>query len=71
MVPIKAVIAVIGKKLIELLYTEKIKVLEDLLNKPNGSVLEILNNKRYRSKKISKIWKEIGIKNCWRVVACL
>lgn len=53
----------VGKKIVELLQTGKIKLLEDLLNKTPTGVLEMLKIKGIGPKKISIIWKEMGVEN--------
>ncbi|MDP4283028.1 MAG: helix-hairpin-helix domain-containing protein [Bacteroidota bacterium] len=53
----------IGKKIIEILSTGKMKILEDLLLKTPEGILEMLKIKGIGPKKISLIWKEMGIEN--------
>jgi len=53
----------IGKKIIEIISTGKLKMLEELISKTPDGVLEMLNIKGLGPKKISLIWKEMGIEN--------
>jgi DNA polymerase (family 10) len=53
----------IGKKIIELLSTGKLKLLEELISKTPEGILEMLKIKGLGPKKISLIWKEMGIEN--------
>ncbi|MBA2250097.1 MAG: DNA polymerase/3'-5' exonuclease PolX [Chitinophagaceae bacterium] len=53
----------IGKKIIEMLETGKIKVLEELIQKTPAGVLEMLQIKGLGPKKISVIWNDMGIEN--------
>ncbi len=53
----------IGKKIIELLHTGKLKALEDLLEKTPQGVLEMLHVKGIGPKKINAIWKEMEIES--------
>ena len=52
-----------GKKITEVLSTGKLKILEDLISKTPEGILEMLNIKGIGPKKISLIWKEMGIEN--------
>lgn len=53
----------IGKKIIELLSTGKLKILDELIEKTPEGILEMLKIKGLGPKKISLIWKEMGIEN--------
>ncbi|MFT3701096.1 MAG: PHP domain-containing protein [Agriterribacter sp.] len=53
----------IGKKVIEIIETGKLKSLEDILQKTPPGLLEILNIKGLGPKKIAVIWKEMGIES--------
>ena len=53
----------IGKKIIELEETGTLKTLEALLEKTPPGILEMLKIKGIGPKKISLIWKEMGIEN--------
>jgi len=53
----------IGKKILEILSTGKLKILEDLISKTPDGILEMLKIKGIGPKKISLIWKEMGIEN--------
>ncbi len=59
----RALVDAIGKKILELLHTGKIKMLEDLLKKTPQGVLEMLNIKGIGPKKNSAIWKEMEIES--------
>ena len=50
-----------GKKVAEILQTGKLKVLQDLLKHTPEGVLEMMNVKGLRPKKINTLWKEMGI----------
>ena len=52
-----------GKKIIELLETGKLAVLDDMINKTPAGVREMLNIKGIGPKKISTIWKEMEIES--------
>ena len=52
-----------GKKIIEIISTGKLKMLEDLISKTPDGILEMLKIKGIGPKKISLIWKEMGIEN--------
>ena len=52
-----------AKKIIELLETGKLQVLEDLIQKTPAGVLEMLNIKGIGPKKIATIWKEMEIES--------
>lgn len=52
-----------GKKIIEILDTGKMTVLEDILSKTPSGVLEMLNIKGLGPKKIALIWKEMEIES--------
>ncbi len=53
----------IGKKIIELLETGKMQSLESLLEKTPAGILEMMRIKGIGPKKISIIWKEMGIES--------
>ncbi len=50
-----------GKKIIELLETGELKILNDLINKTPEGIVEMLNIKGIGPKKIATIWKEMEI----------
>ncbi|MEP6616552.1 MAG: helix-hairpin-helix domain-containing protein [Ginsengibacter sp.] len=52
-----------GKKILELLQTGKMQLLDDLLEKTPPGVLEMLRVKGLGPKKISLIWKKMNIEN--------
>ncbi|MBC7862599.1 MAG: DNA polymerase/3'-5' exonuclease PolX, partial [Bacteroidia bacterium] len=52
-----------GKKIIELIKTGKLKLLDDVINKTPPGVMEMLKIKGIGPKKISTIWKEMEIEN--------
>lgn len=52
-----------GKKIIEILDTGKMTVLEDMVSKTPSGVLEMLNIKGLGPKKIALIWKEMEIES--------
>ncbi|HXR82787.1 MAG TPA: helix-hairpin-helix domain-containing protein [Hanamia sp.] len=53
----------IAKKISEILSTGKMKILEDLILKTPEGIFEMLNIKGIGPKKISLMWKEMGIEN--------
>jgi len=53
----------IAKKIVEILSTGKMKILEDLILKTPEGIFEMLKIKGLGPKKISVIWKEMGIEN--------
>lgn len=53
----------IGKKIIEILEFGKINILEELIEKTPEGILEMMQIKGIGPKKISTIWKEMGIEN--------
>jgi len=53
----------IAQKIIEILSTGKMKILEDLILKTPEGIFEMLKIKGLGPKKISVIWKEMGIEN--------
>ena len=53
----------IGKKIIEILDFGKINILEELIEKTPEGILEMMQIKGIGPKKISTIWKEMGIEN--------
>ncbi|MEO9144337.1 MAG: helix-hairpin-helix domain-containing protein [Ginsengibacter sp.] len=53
----------IGKKILGILSTGKMKILEDLILKTPEGILEMLNIKGIGPKKIALIWKEMGIES--------
>jgi DNA polymerase (family 10) len=53
----------IGKKILEILSTGKMKILEDLILKTPEGIFEMLKIKGIGPKKISIMWKEMGIEN--------
>lgn len=53
----------IGKKVIEMLYTGQLGVLNEYLEKTPPGVIELLNIKGIGPKKIHTIWKEMGIES--------
>jgi DNA polymerase (family 10) len=52
-----------GKKIIELLETGELKVLQDMISKTPPGVIELLNIKGIGPKKIHTIWKEMEIES--------
>jgi len=52
-----------GKKIIEILETGSLKALQDLIESTPPGVIEMLNLKGIGPKKISTIWKEMGIES--------
>lgn len=52
-----------AKKIVEIVETGKLAALEDLIQKTPPGVLEMLNIKGLGPKKISTIWKEMGIES--------
>ncbi len=52
-----------GKKIIELLETGSMQVLQEMIGKTPPGVIEMLNLKGIGPKKISTIWKEMGIES--------
>lgn len=50
-----------GKKVLELLQTGELKVLQELLQQTPEGVLEMMNVKGLGPKKINTLWKEMGI----------
>lgn len=52
-----------GKKIIELLETGSLKTLQEIMEKTPPGVIEMLNIKGIGPKKISTIWKEMGIES--------
>lgn len=52
-----------GRKIIEILDTGKLQALEDMLLKTPPGILDLLNIKGLGPKKISTIWKEMGIES--------
>ena len=53
----------IAKKIIEIISTGKMKILEDLIEKTPAGIFEMLKIKGIGPKKIAVIWKEMGIEN--------
>jgi DNA polymerase (family X) len=53
----------IAQKIVEILSTGKMKILEDLILKTPEGIFEMLKIKGLGPKKISLIWKEMGIEN--------
>lgn len=53
----------VGKKVIEMLDTGKLLVLEEYIQKTPPGVIEMLNIKGIGPKKINTIWKEMGIES--------
>lgn len=53
----------IGKNILEILLTGKMEILENLILKTPEGILEMLKIKGIGQKKISLIWKEMGIEN--------
>jgi DNA polymerase (family X) len=53
----------VAKKIMEILSTGKMKLLEDLILKTPEGIFEMLKIKGLGPKKISLIWKEMGIEN--------
>jgi len=53
----------IGKKILEVTGTGKMKILEELLSKTPEGILEIMKIKGVGPKKISIIWKELNVEN--------
>ena len=53
----------IGKKILELIKTGKMKSLEDLLLKTPDGILEMMKVKGIGPKKIAVIWKEMNVEN--------
>ena len=52
-----------AKKIVEIVSTGKMKILEDFISKTPPGVFEMLKIKGIGPKKISVIWKEMGIEN--------
>ncbi|MGC4099880.1 helix-hairpin-helix domain-containing protein [Ferruginibacter sp.] len=52
-----------GKKIIELLETGELKILQEIINKTPAGVIEMLNIKGIGPKKIHTIWKEMEIES--------
>jgi DNA polymerase (family X) len=52
-----------GKKIIEILQTGELKILQDIINKTPPGVIELLNIKGIGPKKINTIWKEMEIES--------
>ncbi len=52
-----------GKKIIELLQTGELKILQEIINKTPPGVIELLNIKGIGPKKINTIWKEMEIES--------
>jgi len=53
----------IGKKILELIETGKMEMLEDLREKTPEGILEMMNIKGIGPKKISVIWKQLNVEN--------
>lgn len=53
----------IGKKIIELKETGKMKILEDIISKTPDGILEIMKIKGIGPKKISVIWKDMNVES--------
>ena len=53
----------VSKKIIEIISTGKMKILEDLILKTPPGIFEMLKIKGIGPKKIAVIWKEMGIEN--------
>jgi len=53
----------IGRKILELTATGKIKMLDELLSKTPEGILEMMKIKGIGPKKISTIWKEMNVEN--------
>jgi DNA polymerase (family X) len=53
----------IGKKIMELTETGKMKMLDELLSKTPEGILEMMNIKGIGPKKIAVIWKEMNVEN--------
>jgi DNA polymerase (family 10) len=53
----------IGKKILELLGTGNMQILDELLSKTPEGILEMMKIKGIGSKKISIIWKELNVEN--------
>jgi len=60
---IKGIGASSGQKIIELLETGSLNALQEIIAKTPTGVIEMLNIKGIGPKKISTIWKEMGIEN--------
>jgi DNA polymerase (family X) len=60
-VDIKGIGASTGKKIIELLDTGELTVLNEIIKKTPEGILELLNIKGIGPKKIATIWREMGI----------
>lgn len=52
-----------GKKILEQLETGRLSVLEEYIQKTPAGVLELLNIKGLGPKKISTVWKELGVES--------
>jgi DNA polymerase (family X) len=52
-----------GKKIIEILQTGELKILQEIINKTPPGVIELLNIKGIGPKKINTIWKEMEIES--------
>ncbi|WP_205510638.1 helix-hairpin-helix domain-containing protein [Longitalea arenae] len=63
LVTIKGIGDSVAKKVIEILQTGKLSVLEDTISKTPPGVLEMLKIKGLGPKKIATIWKEMGIES--------
>lgn len=62
-VGIKGIGASTGEKIVELLETGSLNALQEIINKTPAGVIEMLNIKGIGPKKISTIWKEMGIES--------
>ncbi|HPG10983.1 MAG TPA: PHP domain-containing protein [Chitinophagaceae bacterium] len=60
---IKGIGESIGKKVVEMLDTGRLEVLEEYISKTPAGVIEMLNIKGIGPKKIHIIWKEMGIES--------
>src|SRR5262249_25504075 len=60
---IKGIGESVGKKIVEMLESEKLNALQEYLDKTPAGVVEMLNIKDLGPKKINTVWKEMGIES--------
>ena len=60
---IKGIGESVGRKVIELLDTGRLEILDEIISKTPTGVIEMLNIKGLGPKKINTIWKEMGIES--------
>jgi DNA polymerase (family 10) len=63
LISIKGIGDSVAKKVIEILQTGKLRALEEIIEKTPPGVLEMMNIKGLGPKKISTIWKEMGVES--------